>query len=364
MENKMKRYIHVITVMLLLSSAIFAQVTITASDLNARLALGKVYVTNVDNTVKSVNIGAKGNFGTLDFYGLKKSVEYTTTSVALSSTPYASTFSGATIAQKNNQMQSGVAATNYIYLSVGDYYHLHGTVTEATVSGFAMTTKIKFTPAQQFYKLPLTYNATNTHESTQQLESIVLGIPTVLNQPFKQHYIIDGYGKIKTPEGKTVDALRIKSETTITTTGGVSTSTSYNFIAKTGENVGISAKAGQADNGVIQIENITWSDGDGSTNPTAVEKTNEVPTSFTLGQNYPNPFNPSTTISFSIPQQSNVSLKVYNVLGSEVASLVQGNYQAGSYNVDFNASNLASGIYIYTLNTNNFSQSRKMILAK
>lgn len=86
--------------------------------------------------------------------------------------------------------------------------------------------------------------------------------------------------------------------------------------------------------------------------------------SFELTQNYPNPFNPSTKITFSIPNKSFVSLKVYNTQGEEVASLVKKELLAGIYNVEWNAQNYLSGIYVYSLLANNKVQSRKMILMK
>lgn len=85
---------------------------------------------------------------------------------------------------------------------------------------------------------------------------------------------------------------------------------------------------------------------------------------FTLDQNYPNPFNPSTNIRFQIRENSFVKLIVYDVLGNEVTTIVNENRPAGSYEVDFNASNLPSGIYTYTLTVNNYSDSKKMILLK
>lgn len=91
---------------------------------------------------------------------------------------------------------------------------------------------------------------------------------------------------------------------------------------------------------------------------------NGLPSKFSLEQNYPNPFNPSTTITFSIPQQSNVSLKVYDALGSEVAELVNEEMKSGSYKINFDSSKLSSGIYFYTLRTNDFFNTRKMILIK
>ena len=88
------------------------------------------------------------------------------------------------------------------------------------------------------------------------------------------------------------------------------------------------------------------------------------PSEFLLSQNYPNPFNPSTTISYQLPVNSFVSLKVYNVLGNEVASLVNEQKQAGEHEIEFNASGLGSGVYFYTLKAGNFIQSKKMLLLK
>jgi len=81
-------------------------------------------------------------------------------------------------------------------------------------------------------------------------------------------------------------------------------------------------------------------------------------------QNYPNPFNPSTQIKYSIPKDGQVTLKVYNMLGQEVATLVNQQQQAGNYTVNFNASRLASGIYMYRIQSGSFSLTKKMTLLK
>jgi|GEM_PF-1917878 N-acetylneuraminic acid mutarotase len=85
---------------------------------------------------------------------------------------------------------------------------------------------------------------------------------------------------------------------------------------------------------------------------------------FKLSTNYPNPFNPSTTISYQLPKASKVMLKVYNILGEEIITLVNGYMTAGSHSATFNAGKLASGVYLYKLDAEAYSQSRKMILAK
>lgn len=98
-------------------------------------------------------------------------------------------------------------------------------------------------------------------------------------------------------------------------------------------------------------------------NPSSVRK-EELANEFSLEQNYPNPFNPSTTIQYSVPQLSDVSIKVYDVLGKEVANLVDAQHTQGVYEVAFDASNLASGMYIYTIKAGNFTSSKKMLLMK
>jgi hypothetical protein len=89
-----------------------------------------------------------------------------------------------------------------------------------------------------------------------------------------------------------------------------------------------------------------------------------APDNFVLEQNYPNPFNPSTQISFGLSERTNIMLKVFNLIGEEVALITSGVYEAGSYQLDFDASNLPSGIYVYTLQTENSVLSKKMTLIK
>ncbi len=95
-----------------------------------------------------------------------------------------------------------------------------------------------------------------------------------------------------------------------------------------------------------------------------VQTTKELPQKFQLQQNYPNPFNPSTAINYTISKAGNVSLRVYNLLGEEVATLVNGYQAANTYNVNFNASKLASGVYVYELRAGNNVISKKMVLLK
>jgi len=97
---------------------------------------------------------------------------------------------------------------------------------------------------------------------------------------------------------------------------------------------------------------------------TDVEENKTIPQDFVLYQNYPNPFNPSTIIGYQLPVTSNVTLKVYDILGREIATLVNEQKPAGKYELKFDGSELASGVYFFTLKTGNYAETKKMILMK
>jgi hypothetical protein len=95
-----------------------------------------------------------------------------------------------------------------------------------------------------------------------------------------------------------------------------------------------------------------------------LDQISSPPKEFKLNQNYPNPFNPSTKFSYSIPEKALVTIKVFDVLGREIKTLVNEEKPIGTYEVDFNASNLSSGIYFYRLNAGKFVSTKKMVLLK
>jgi hypothetical protein len=94
------------------------------------------------------------------------------------------------------------------------------------------------------------------------------------------------------------------------------------------------------------------------------ENFNSVPEEFALAQNYPNPFNPTTTIKYQIPELSFVTLKIYDVLGDEIATLISEEKSIGSYEVEFNAASLTSGVYFYQLKAGSFVETKKIVLMK
>jgi hypothetical protein len=99
-------------------------------------------------------------------------------------------------------------------------------------------------------------------------------------------------------------------------------------------------------------------------NPTAVKNNTELPAKFELSQNYPNPFNPTTTIQFTIAEAGNVKIDIYNVTGKLIQTLINSYYARGTFNVNWNAMNCASGVYFYRIETGTFSQVKKMVLLK
>jgi len=113
---------------------------------------------------------------------------------------------------------------------------------------------------------------------------------------------------------------------------------------------------------LFRIQDFSFSESITTSN--TPENGETLPKAYALDQNYPNPFNPSTVISYQLPVSGDVSLKVFNVLGREVATLVDQRVSAGQHQVSFDASTLSSGMYFYTLQTDGFSKTRKMLLIK
>ena len=120
------------------------------------------------------------------------------------------------------------------------------------------------------------------------------------------------------------------------------------------EEVSLSLSDIQMDNVLLNKENMNIRNFKGE----------NIPVDYSLEQNYPNPFNPTTTIRYQLPKDGMVTLKVYDILGAEVITLINEEKVAGKYEVNFNAASLASGVYIYRLSVNEFVSVKKMVMLK
>jgi hypothetical protein len=116
--------------------------------------------------------------------------------------------------------------------------------------------------------------------------------------------------------------------------------------------------------GTVFIYRLKQIDTDGSYEYSNEIEVEIIPTEFALYQNYPNPFNPTTKIRYQLPQESKVTLKLYDILGSEVITLLNEKREPGVYEVELNASQLSSGTYIYRMISDGFVETKKMVLMK
>jgi len=140
--------------------------------------------------------------------------------------------------------------------------------------------------------------------------------------------------------------------TTLTVPSGIVSITNFELVYTGGT---VYAYAAAADGSVLKLVDVITGVENGSTN---------VASSYRLEQNYPNPFNPETTIDYYLPKASFVSLKVYDILGNNVATLVSENKVEGNHSTAFDASRLSSGVYTYVINAGGFTQSKRMMLVK
>jgi len=149
---------------------------------------------------------------------------------------------------------------------------------------------------------------------------------------------------------------------------GNGTSTELNHYTFSDENLVFGKYPARAGQVFYRLKQVDF-DGSFTYSKTIEVDVNTMPDDFVLSQNYPNPFNPSTTIKYSVPkiinnQSSIINLKVYDVLGNEVATLVNEEKSPGNYEVEWNASGFASGVYFYRLKAGDFNSVKKLVLMK
>jgi hypothetical protein len=337
-----------------LSYAVFAQITINTSDKTNIFTTGNIITVYSDTSQSTVDIGSTGGGNNWDFSGLKYNISADLEIVDPSTSPYISDFSGADVCGHSSGSYGGAQTDIWSYYKLNGTYDLMGSATTiSTQAGF--TTEIKDTSYRKQYVDPMTYNSNWNQTFTQ--SQLLNGTP-ISSSSVSISSVVDAYGTMKLPGGASYDALRIKETTTIS----ILTMVSYYFVAKNGAQVEVSATdSNPSDNGTISVDGTNYN---GAMTATDVEQTSSLPHNYNLKQNYPNPFNPTTKIEYSIPKESFVQIKVYDILGNEVTTLVNKEQTAGAYRVDFSGNNLASGFYIARLKAGNIIKTIKMTLLK
>lgn len=214
-----------------------------------------------------------------------------------------------------------------------------------------------YRPYQLLGKFPITYGNTFSQVITMYDTTFNSNWQVVASSSSSSNYIttVDGYGTLKLSIGD-FNCIRVKKE--------YIAYGDKEFMYLTNEGifvmVGLIA-ASASDTGIVTTDGVQILLPPSIVN---VDEEKIVPDKFLLEQNYPNPFNPTTKISYQIPKTTFVTLKIYDLLGNEVATLVNEEKPAGNYSVDFNASQLSSGVYFYKMKSDNFVQTKKLIFMK
>ncbi len=373
--NHFVRSVLVLCGILLMVELASAQTTI--SIVQAESMLNRGYTHTPDSVTTKVYIGSAGSNTLWDFSNLKTNIGIPLKPVAVSSTPYGFTRVGATHAHDGQASISypiapgsviSVVATAWRYYTYAKSpggatatMGILGDMAAATVPlfGNGLAEWVNSRP-DTMYALPVQYQSTWKSSYTD-TSFVRLGATYYFPITTKTHnatYTVDAYGAMKMPGGIIEQALRIKRVDTTST--GVDVK--YIFVSDRLARVEVTAKeSGQAGGDSLEVTPPTWWN---VAIPTDVKIVESTPVEYRLSQNYPNPFNPTTTIRFGLPERSTVTIKVFNLLGGEVATVVDGIFDAGERAVEFDAANLASGVYVYRLQAGTFTQTRKMVVMR
>lgn len=352
----------VLCLSVLMSTLANAQITITMADVQGWFAVGKSWMFYHEDS-PATTMDVKAASSSAQSWTLP-TVQYTDTTrqdnVAPGSTPYSSEFPSSTHCQRTIQMGDGITFTFYSYSRiVNDSLIFLGEVTRVQGGQPADTTIItKRTRTEVTFPVTVGYSHTSR-------DSIPFGPGSYDIETRTETF--DAHGTM-TVGSSMYTVLRSKSvEITVQYSSGVEvgrdTSTSFFWIAKEGILIDANAADNTQTSGTIPLGSITLQVVINT--PTLVTANSSLaPETFELLQNYPNPFNPSTTIEFSLRDRVVVKLAVFNILGEEIAVLMDGSQSAGLHRVAFDAKGLPSGMYTYRLTSSGAVKSGKMLLVR
>jgi hypothetical protein len=350
-KNCKERFVKIfLSVLIVLSASTFlhSQITISQSQFLELLTPGKLLYTDEGSTgifnIGGINGPNIYDFTSVNLQNLSSVNNYEVSQIPALAARYPS---NATIF--GDGLQNIV--NNPIFLSINDSTYVLGKATVESIYRF-----VHKLPYELYASFPMNFQqifsqSIDVYDTTYNLNWQVLSTDfynTLINVS------IDGYGTLKLP-GKDLECLRVKREYSWFQFK------EFNYITREGVIVYVTdIPLNEPDTGYVNgYRQLLLAE-----SFVNVEDENTIPTKFSLEQNYPNPFNPSTTISFSIPERSYVNLKVYDVLGNEVVTLVSAERDAGNHTVNFYASELPSGVYFYKMTSGNYSEIKKMMVLK
>lgn len=333
-------------------SAAFAQITVQENQIDQIFVVGDS-INMLMSTDTTVNIGNTGgpntyDFSKLNFVSFKGGVEIGS-AIPLT----APDFGRDTILTSPGNYQVE-------YFSGGEMIS-PGKINVPSDTSFKVDEK---SPGEIIFKFPLAYGDSWTYSLTSYDTMYYNGMPGQGSSSIDiRTTTVDGYGTLILPGGTSLPCLRLLQESNA---GPDASDLTIFYVTDKGTFLVVNSYFGQPHTGTISISSIQAVEG---TLATAVTSRSHVPASFSMDQNYPNPFNPSSTISYQLPTSSSVTLKVYDILGREVATLVNGMEQVGTHIVPIDGSKFSSGVYFYTITAKGthgvvFTSTRKFLLLK
>jgi hypothetical protein len=347
-------------------SNLFSQISITQNDLLSLIGQTHTFADTTHDTADAVDVGNAGPNQTWDFSNLdlSNSNNNITQYMSPEGTPFVDDFPSANMIQKMEMNIEETFGILYIYLRVEENsFRTLGTGIEAENPDTSFVTSGE----EYMATLPLTYESTWTETSVDTFEFFgAMNITEEITDSF-----VDAWGTITVPAGQ-FSCLRIRDERTtiiknmfggIVLSADTSTGVDYSWVSD--ETLIIASVSSEEDPFDPEFSQTYISVlAESKTTALGDEIQPAIARTHMLHQNYPNPFNPVTRIAFDIPRSEHVILEVYNTIGQRIQTVLDRPMSTGSHQVEFNAAQLPSGVYYYSIKAGNYHQVKKMILLR